>query len=156
MRIRRASPTEATALSTLALSAKQYWGYSPEDIERWRPLLGISADDIATKPTFVAELENAVVGFYSLDPAARTCELDHLWVSPHLARHGIGRALLAHAVNTARFAGASSIIIDADPNAEPFYVACGAVRRGIVAAPVVGDPARVRPQLSLRVAPQPA
>ena len=71
-------------------------------------------------------------------------------------RHGIGRALLAHAVNTARFAGASSIIIDADPNAEPFYVACGAVRRGIVAAPVVGDPARVRPQLSLRVAPQPA
>jgi hypothetical protein len=69
-----------------------------------------------------------------------------------ICARGIRRALLAHAVNTACLAGASSIVIDADPNAEPFYVACGAVRQGIVAAPIAGDPARVRPQLSLRVA----
>ena len=151
MHIRRAGQTEASALSELALNAKRHWGYLSEDIERWRPFLVVSADDIAAKPTFVAEVENEVVGFYSLVAAAQAYELEHLWVSPQFARRGIGRALLAHAVNTAYLAGASSIVIDADPNAEPFYVACGAVRRGLVVAPIVGDPTRVRPQLSLQV-----
>jgi len=151
MRIRRARLTEASVLSALALGAKQHWGYLPEEIERWRHLLAISADDIAANPTFVAELENEIVGFYSLVPSAEACELDHLWVSPQFARRGIGRALLAHAVNVACLAGASSIAIDADPNAEPFYVACGAVRQGVVSAPIAGDPTRARPQLFLRV-----
>jgi len=151
MRIRRAVESEAPALSVLALNAKQYWGYAREDIERWQPLLAISADDVASKPTFVAEVEYEVVGFYLLVLMAQTWELEHLWVSPQFARRGIGRALLAHAANTAWLAGASSIVIDADPNAEPFYVACGATRWGIVAAPITSNPARVRPQLSLKV-----
>jgi len=155
MRIRRARQKEASALSILALRAKQYWGYSPEDIGRWRPILAISADDIAAKPTFVAEVEMEVVGFYSLVPTTQVCELDHLWVAPQFARRGIGRALLAHAVDTACLAGASSIVIDADPNAEPFYIACGAVREGMVAAPIAGNPARARPQLSLRITCRP-
>jgi GNAT superfamily N-acetyltransferase len=88
---------------------------------------------------------------YLLAPTPEGFELDHLWVSPSFARQGIGRALLTHAVNTARLAGVSSIAIDADPNAEAFYVACGAVRRGVVPAPIQGNPARVRPQLSLEI-----
>jgi GNAT superfamily N-acetyltransferase len=66
-------------------------------------------------------------------------------------RRGIGRALLGHAVSTARGGGASTIAIDVDPNAEPFYLACGARREGVVAAPVSDNPARVRPQLTLSV-----
>jgi len=151
MRIRRALESEASALSALALEAKQYWPYSPEDIERWRPLLAVTAADIAANPTFVAELDGAVVGFYLLVPEAKAWVLEHLWVSPAVARRGIGKALVTHAVTTARRAGASSIVIDADPNAEPFYVACGGVREGVIAAPIEGNPARVRPQLSLTV-----
>src|SRR5450432_2307395 len=123
MQIRRARESEAAALSALALISKQYWGYSPQDIEKWRPNLAVSAQDIASKPTFVAEVENAAVGFYLLVPGPQVWQLDHLWVSPEFARRGIGRALLDHAVRSARLAGASSIVIDADPNAEPFYVA---------------------------------
>jgi GNAT superfamily N-acetyltransferase len=149
--IRRALESEAPALSALAFDAKQYWRYSPQDIERWGPHLALSAADIAANPTFVAELDAAVVGFYLLVPGASAWALEHLWVSPSFARRGIGRALFTHAVTTARRAGASSIAIDADPNAEPFYAACGAVREGVVAAPTTSDPARVRPQLSLRV-----
>jgi GNAT superfamily N-acetyltransferase len=156
VRIRRARRTEAAVLSALALDAKQCWGYLPEDIERWRPLIAVSGDDIASKPVFVADVDNEVAGFYCLVPAAEAWELDHLWVSPPFARRGIGRALLTHAMNTARLAGASSIDIDADPNAEAFYVACGAVRRGIVAAPLEGNPGRIRPQLSLSCAPLPS
>ena len=151
MRIRRARESEASALSALAVTSKQYWGYSPQDIERWRPLLAVSPQDIASNPTFVAEVENEVVGFYSLVIRSEVSDLDHLWVSPKFTRRGIGRALLAHAVNSARLAGMSTIVIDADPNAEPFYVACGALRQCVVAAPIAGNPARFRPQLSLQV-----
>jgi|SRR3984893_16324883 len=151
MRIRRARKSEAAALSELAVVSKQYWGYSPQDIEKWRPLLAVSAQDIASKPTYVAEIENEVAGFYLLAHRPQLWELDHLWVSPRFARRGIGRALLDHAINLARLAGISTIVIDADPNAEPFYVACGALRQGVIAAPVAGNPARFRPQLSLQI-----
>ena len=151
MRIRRARKSEAPLLTALAVEAKRHWDYSPEDIERWRPLLSIVPDDVTSKPTFVAEVADKVAGFYLLAPTPEGFELDHLWVSPSFARQGIGRALLTHAVNTARLAGVSSIAIDADPNAEAFYVACGAVRRGVVPAPIQGNPARVRPQLSLEI-----
>src|SRR5262249_30736790 len=80
IRIRRASESEAPALSALALDAKQYWRYSREDIERWRPDLAVGAADIAANPTFVAELEDAVVGFYLLVPGANAWALEHLWV----------------------------------------------------------------------------
>ena len=88
----------------------------------------------------------------------QTWELTHLWVVPSMMRQGIGRALLAHAMLSAREGGASTIAIDADPNAEPFYLACRARREGVVAAPIIGNPARVRPQLSLPVdgSPSPA
>jgi hypothetical protein len=41
------------------------------------------------------------------------------------------------------------VFIDADPHAEAFYRACGALRIGGVAAPIDGQPQRVRPQLVL-------
>ena len=151
MRIRPALESEASALSALAVDAKRYWPYPAEDIERWRPLLAVTGADIAANPTFVAEIDDVVVGFYMLVPDAKAWALEHLWVSPLFARRGIGRALLTHAASAAQHAGAASIVIDADPNAEPFYVACGAVRDGIIPAPIETDPARVRPQLSLRL-----
>jgi len=92
-----------------------------------------------------------VAGFYLVVPREPSWELEHLWVAPQFARRGIGRALLAHAVSTARACGASAVLIDADPNAEAFYLACGAARVGTVAAPIANDRARVRPQLALQV-----
>jgi len=93
MRIRRARKSEAHALTRLAVEAKRYWGYAPEDIERWRPLLAVVPDDVTSKPTFVAEVDNKVAGFYLLAPTPEGFELDHLWVLPPFARRGIGRAL---------------------------------------------------------------
>jgi N-acetylglutamate synthase-like GNAT family acetyltransferase len=151
MNIRRARESEAAALSALAFDSKQYWGYSRQDIERWLPGLIVSSHDIASKPTFIAEIENEIAGFYLLNPKPQAWELEHLWVAPNFMRRGIGSALLAHAANSARIAGVSSIVIDSDPNAEPFYIACGAIRQGVVAAPSTGNPGRFRPQLALHV-----
>ena len=43
------------------------------------------------------------------------------------------------------------LTIDADPNAELFYLAYGAIRTGTIAAPIEGVPDRVRSQLHFRV-----
>lgn len=150
MNIRPAQEHEAEALSALALEAKAYWGYSAAAIESWRQDLSVSSDTIASRPTFVAGVGDEIVGFYSLVPSNDSWKLDHLWVLPQFMDRGIGRALVAHALQTALRGGASSVTVDADPNAESFYLACGGVRCGEVPAPIPGEPARVRPQLAFR------
>ena len=107
----------------------------------------MSAEKIRRQPTVVAERDGEVVGFYSLACADAAWQLDDLWVAPNCMRQGIGRMLMEHALEAATRAGARSLAVDADPNAEPFYLRCGAVRRNVVPAPIAGEPGRVRPQL---------
>lgn len=148
MNIRRAVETEAQLLSALAMRAKTHWGYSTEALEGWRAELTVSPQGIRARPTFVAMVGIEVAGFYSLSPLGRSWELDNLWVLPRFMHLGVGRALLSHALETAARGGAAEVTVDADPNAEPFYLECGAVRRGAVPAPLPGQPERARPQLT--------
>jgi len=150
MNIRPAQGHEAEALSALALKAKASWGYAADTIELWKQDLSISTDAITSRPTFVAAVGDEIVGFYSLLPSNHSWKLDHLWVLPQFMDRGIGRALVAHALETAARGGACSVTVDADPNAEGFYLASGADRCGEVPAPIPGQPERVRPQLALR------
>lgn len=152
MDIRRAVEQEAELLCGLAMNAKAHWGYAKEVLEGWRAQLTISATDIRAKPTYVAADAGKVVGFYSLETSQPRCwKLDNLWVIPGYMNQGIGRALVQHALQTAFRGGAAEVTVDADPNAAPFYVHCGAVRRGEMAAPIPGHPARVRPQLAFEL-----
>lgn len=151
MLIRRAEEQDASALSAIAMAAKAHWPYTAAQLEAWRDDLTISAELIASAPTYVAELEGEIAGFYSLIHEGQTWSLEHLWVAPDQMRRGIGRALLSHAMDFAARSGAASIAVDADPYAEPFYIACGARRVGAITAPVEGDPARQRPQLLLAI-----
>ena len=139
-------------LSSIAMEAKAYWSYSTPQLAAWKDGLTISAGTIASRPTYVAEIAAQIVGFFVLVPASDRWVLDHLWVHPGSMRKGVGRALLARARSVAAAGGAVDIAIDADPYATRFYLACGAVRAGTVAAPIDGAPERVRPQLLLDAA----
>ena len=86
------------------------------------------------------------------EPHGEIWTLDNLWVLPSFMNRRIGRFLLAHALKVAARSGALEVTVDADPNAESFYIACGARRRGEIAAPIPGQPDRVRPQLSFKIA----
>src|SRR5205814_8505269 len=79
--IRPAVENDEHLLSALAAESKAHWGYSAEVLEIWRSQLTISSADIGAKVMFVAEIENQLVGFYSLAPAASSWELDSLWLS---------------------------------------------------------------------------
>ena len=152
MVIRAARPDEAAELSALAWRSKQYWGYSSEVMRGWSAALHISAVDIAAHATYAAEEDGELVGCYALMKAQPAWQLEHFWVDPGRMGRGIGRALVEHAIGIARQGGVKSIAIDADPNAEAFYLACGAKRVGEIAAPIPNEPGRVRPQLVLELA----
>jgi GNAT superfamily N-acetyltransferase len=149
--IRRAVVTEAPALTDIAFAAKRHWGYSPQTMELWRRDLTITADTIESNATFVYE-DDRILGFYTLSVDQQEWELEHLWVLPQWMRQGIGKALLTHAAATVGAGRGRVLRIDADPNAEPFYLACGAQHIGNVAAPIPSQPNRMRPILELDVA----
>ncbi|APV50445.1 hypothetical protein BWI17_12510 [Betaproteobacteria bacterium GR16-43] len=149
--LRRATAADAELLSLLALRSKAHWGYAESTMESWRDALRIEADALERHVGYVALQGEAMVGFYVLAPGARAWVLEHLWVDPPCMRRGFGRAMVHHAIETARRGGAHAVLVDSDPNARAFYLACGAVLDGEVAAPIPGDPRRVRPQLRFSV-----
>ena len=132
--LRTANPSEAELLSELAFAAKASWGYSPEQLEAWRPLLTLSAEYLATHSVWVAERSGTVVGFAATQPIGRRLRLDHLWVSPHAQRQGIGRTLFQQVVTHARENRWPQLEIESDPNAEGFYRSMGAQPTGTSAA----------------------
>lgn len=148
MEIRPARGAEHKILSGIAKASKAHWGYSDEAMAYWETELTISPESIAGHPTFLAEVDGSIAGFFQLARAGNGIEIDHFWVSPDFMGQGVGRALLAHAAEQAAALGFACLEIDADPHAEAFYLACGASPTGrAIAAPVAGDPQRCRPQL---------
>ena len=145
--IRAAVPGEAAVLSALALRSKAHWGYDAAFLDACRDELTLRDDELAARRTVVAELDGTVAGFGTLEGEPPYGELGMLFVEPAAIGRGLGGALLAALVARARSAGFTRLAIDADPNAEAFYLAHGAVRVGAVASGSV--PGRVLPQLEL-------
>jgi GNAT superfamily N-acetyltransferase len=135
----RAQPTDAARLSEIAWAAKASWGYPAHWLEQWRDQLTITPEFVAANETFAASLPERLIGFHALVRAAETMRLEHLWVLPAEMGRGFGRALFQHAAARAAALGAHSLTIEADPNAEPFYLHLGAVRVGAVATEIEGQ-----------------
>lgn len=151
MQLRRATVIDIPQLNELAWLAKARWGYSAQQLERWRPELEVPPASLTLRPVCVAEIAGLIVGFTQVATDQNPWDLSGMWVHPAHAGKGVGRALLAWVQHLAREAGQSELTLDADPNAEGFYLSCGAYRVSKLPAPIEGEPDRVRPQLCLRV-----
>lgn len=132
MTMRLARPDEAAALTELVLRSKAYRGYSTEFLERCREELAIHSEDVIRQRTTVAEVDGRVVAVATLTGEPPQGELGMLFVEPDLIGKGVGGRLFRHIAETARDSGFQSLILDADPHAEPFYTAMGAVHTGVV------------------------
>jgi GNAT superfamily N-acetyltransferase len=151
MLIRLARPIESEALSKLAVEARSHWGHDVHDLAALPESVALDWRLFDKRPTYVAELEGEVAGFYQVRFDEGRPLLDHFWVRPADAAAGVGRQLLAHALHEAERRGHDRLHIDAEPHAERFFLGCGAMREGEKPAPITGQPDRVRPQLVLRV-----
>ncbi len=150
--IRRAKPSEAGALTSIALSSKGSWGYPDEYLQLWKDELTITNAYIGTHVVWCAELGGTVVGFYSLTQIAEGLELDFFFLLPDHMGQGVGSALLRHATEHARAMGVESLRIVSDPNAEGFYTKHGARRIGMMPSKPDG---RSIPLLRLQVSRAP-
>lgn len=126
--IRRATARDAEALTRIALAAKRYWGYPERWIEHWSETLTITPEFVGDNAVYAAVSEGERFAFYALTGTGDRLELEHLWVSPVWIGSGIGRLLFAHAMNKAASRGAGTVEVEADPNAEGFYLRMGARR----------------------------
>lgn len=123
--IRRATPDEADLLNTLTARSTLHWGYDPAFLE-WEPeALLVTPDFIAGSPIYVYEEAGRVLGYHALLSKDPHWYLDKLFVEPERIGTGLGKHLWLHAVATARELGITELLLDADPNAAPFYRAMG-------------------------------
>ena len=121
-------PGDADVLTRIAFAAKRYWGYPERWIGHWGESLTITPEFVGNNEVYAAVSGGEPFGFYALTGTGPKLELEHLWVSPAWIGSGSGRLLFEHAKDKAASAGASVVQIEADPNAEGFYLRMGARR----------------------------
>ncbi|MGK4578919.1 GNAT family N-acetyltransferase [Kitasatospora sp. HPMI-4] len=150
--IRAARTDEAGFLGELALRSKAYWGYDEAFLAACRDELTVPASRLES--TAVAERDGRILGFVTLEGSPPAGDLGMLFVEPHAIGQGVGRRLFEHAAATARGLGFTRLTVEADPHAEPFYLAMGATRIGT--APSGSVPGRSLPLLAVDLMEHPA
>jgi ribosomal protein S18 acetylase RimI-like enzyme len=136
------------------LRSKASWGYDDTFLEAVGKELMITAEDIDNGSVFVLEVDGVVVGLYALSGEPPDGLLTDLWLEPKVQGRGLGRRLWDHALTSAAALGYRSLTLEADPNAEGFYAAMGAIRIGERESPVAQDiePGRTLPLMRIELA----
>jgi ribosomal protein S18 acetylase RimI-like enzyme len=147
---RRALPGEADALSQIALSAKAHWGYPERWLEIWKPQLTFSLQYFEENESWVAELDNTPIAFYTLQDKNGNAWIENLWVLPEYIGRGIGKQLFSHATELARQRGYKRLQLEADPNAVGFYEKMGMHKIGERKSDIEGQ-ARVLPVMEIKL-----
>lgn len=120
MRFRSAGTDDIETLNKISVRSKAYWGYPDEWMEHWMDELTLIAAKFREQSILVVEVKGKIVGFSSLIEAADFYEIYHLWVLPEHIGKGIGKELLRETLK--KFVrNDKPVIVEADPNAEPFY-----------------------------------
>lgn len=147
--LRPATPTDASALTTLTFASKRHWNYPEAYFETWKNELTITPEYLAGNIVQLAECDRDIRGYYSIveNPCDRMVGkiivrrgfwLDHIFVHPAYLRQGIGRLLLEHARQTCRANSIANLFIFSDPYARGFYENAGATYLGDSLSSIAG------------------
>jgi GNAT superfamily N-acetyltransferase len=147
--IRTPDVDELPGLSELCLRSKAVWGYDDKFIEACRGELLFSPHDLESTHVAVAEEDRKILGVVQVRIGADNADLLKLFVEPEVLRKGTGQALFAWAIEISRRMGAHQLMIEADPDAVPFYRRMGARDAGT--APSGSIPGRMLPRLTFDV-----
>ena len=145
-----AKPAQAEILTQIALSAKAHWGYPERWMELWQPQLTFGPGYFEENESWVAEIDQAPVGFYTLLENAENAWIENLFVSPEAMGKGVGRRLFLHALDRSRQRGFENFRLEADPNAAGFYEKMGMKKIGERLSEVEGQP-RILPVMEIRL-----
>ena len=145
--LRNAKPEDCPAATDLCLRSKAVWGYSAEFMARCRAELSLTPEMLERDDAQIAEWHGCILGVAQVSSDGDQACLEKLFVDPDAMGRGVGRVLFGWARTAARKRGAATLVIEADPEAAPFYRRLGAVDAGTV--PSVSIPGRSLPRLTV-------
>ena len=149
--IRAPTIDELFDLSDLCFRSKAVWGYDVEFMDACRAELSFEPRDLELTPFAVAEHDGKPIGVAQVKVVDDEADLLKLFVEPSALRSGTGKALLVWATDVAKKLGATRLMIEADPDAAPFYRRMGAYDVG--QAPSGSVPGRMLPKLAMNLCP---
>ena len=114
-------------------------------MEACRSELTIQACELQSTSIAVAEENGKVVGVAQVKANGGEADLLKLFVEPTMLRGGVGMQLFHWATSEATAMGAYRMLIEADPDAAPFYRRMGTKDCGF--APSGSIPGRMLPKL---------
>lgn len=150
LQIRRASHDEVDTLSQIALSAKAHWGYPERWMEVWTPQLTFSSEYFEENESWVAEIDNRPIAFYTLQDKDGIAWIENLWVLPEYIGQSVGKRLFQHATGLAVERGHKILQLEADPNAVGFYEKMGMHKIGERHSEVEGQQ-RILPIMEMKL-----
>ena len=147
--IRCAALQELQALSALCLRSKAVWGYDAAFLDACRDELTLLPEALASTQIAVAVVDTGLAGVAQTQMVRSEAHLLKLFIDPALLGRGIGRSLFGWASERARALAATRLVIEADPDAAPFYRRMGARDAGV--APSGSIAGRILPRLVLEL-----
>lgn len=128
--LRPARLDELEDLTALCLRSKAYWGYDAAFMAACVDELTLTPEDLEQDPISVLEDQNGLAGVAQVSLDQDGCYLDKLFIDTDRIGLGYGKRLFLWALVAARGLGATELIIEADPDAAPFYEKMGCRRAG--------------------------
>jgi GNAT superfamily N-acetyltransferase len=133
---RQARQNEFQILTKISFTSKGYWEYPTEYFNIWNDELTITPKYIEENTVYVYEVENKILGYYSIVELKENLEvskivlqkgfwLEHMFLLPKYIGQRIGTKMFTHIRKICLSKGIHKLGILADPNAIGFYEKMG-------------------------------
>lgn len=133
MDIKLAELIDIPEMNILIEKAKRHWGYSDELMTIWLPDLLISSEDYTNRLFWKMSVNEEMLGVFSVSIIDDNyCELEDFWLHPLAIGKGLGGEMFQFVIRYLKKIKSKVLIINADPNAEGFYLRMGAERIKLV------------------------
>jgi len=151
LQVRRACPSEALTLTSVAVRAEAYWGFDEGYMNSFREQYSVSSEFIEANHVFVATDGDAILGFFALIQEASTACLEFMYIDPECFGRGIGRKLWNYMIEYCRVHRWEAVQFVCGPEPKAFYLKMGATIMGEEASKVV--PGRRILKLKILISP---
>lgn len=145
VRLRHPASSDLADASALCLRSKAWWGYDDAFLAMCKTELTLTEADLARDRIIIAEDDRRMSGVAQVSMEDDGCYLEKLFVDTDRIGQGVGRILYDWAAKAARDLGAHELIVEADPDAVPFYERMGCVHAGEATSGSI--PGRTLPRL---------
>ena len=126
-----AEAKHADFLRDTLIASKGHWGYSYEQLEKWRANLRFEEGYIAHNTVKLVLKDGEMIGFFAI-VNGDTNDLDHLWLLPNAIGKGYGSKVFERILKECKALKISEFYIVSDPDAVGFYLKKGALKVGEV------------------------